>query len=125
MEHIIKMPLAYPVPGKPRTVDVIKTEEKGSDVNIASHMIDDGYKGLYQAVILVSNDSDLVEPVRIVREELRKPVIVLNPFPKSGSVELRKVATFVKPIRQGVLKASQFPDYLDDRSGVFHKPLSW
>ena len=37
---------------------LIKTEEKGSDVNIAAHMVNDGHKGLYEVAILVSNDSD-------------------------------------------------------------------
>ncbi len=44
---------------------VIKTEEKGTDVNIASHLINDGRKGEYDIAVVISNDSDLVEPVKI------------------------------------------------------------
>lgn len=125
LEHVIFMPLADPAPDTPKRVRVIKTEEKGSDVNIASHLINDGHKRRYEAAILVSNDSDLVEPVKIVRSELKIPVGVLNPIPNKPSHELRKYATFVKPIRKGVLAASQFPPTMQDAVGTFHKPPTW
>ena len=122
---MITMPLAYPLPGGPKHVRVLKTEEKGSDVNIAAHLINDGYQRRYEAAMLISNDSDLVEPVKIVRSELKIPVGVLNPIPDKPSHELRKYATFVKPIRKGVLSASQFPPVLNDSVGTFYKPSSW
>jgi len=125
LEHVISMPLANPVPGGQKRARVIKTEEKGSDVNIASHLINDGHKGRYDAAILISNDSDLSEPIKIVRNELKFPVGVLNPIPDKPSHELRKYATFVKPIRKGVLSASQFPPILQDSIGTFYKPPSW
>jgi len=125
LEHAVIMPLASSLTGKTQYVEVMKTEEKGSDVNIAAHLINDGYKGLYQAAILITNDSDLVEPIKIVRNELDLPVGVLNPRPATPSHELRKFATFVKPIRQGVLAASQFPTTLKDATGTFHKPPRW
>lgn len=125
LEHEIMMPVANPAPGAPKHVRVIKTEEKGSDVNIAAHLINDGHKQRYEAAILVSNDSDLVEPVKIVRNELKFPVGVLNPIPDKPSHELQKFATFVKPIRKGVLAASQFPDVLKDAVGTFYKPSTW
>jgi uncharacterized LabA/DUF88 family protein len=125
LEHAVSMPLVSSLPGKPKYVDVMKTEEKGSDVNLAAHLINDGYKGLYQVAILVTNDSDLVEPIKIVQSDLKLVVGVLNPRPVTPSHELRKFAAFVKPIRQGVLAASQFPTTLKDRTGIFHKPAKW
>jgi uncharacterized LabA/DUF88 family protein len=125
LEHVIFMPLAEPVPDMPKRVRVIKTEEKGSDVNIASHLVNDGHKKRYEAAILISNDSDLVEPIKIVRGELKIPVGVLNPIPDKPSHELRKHATFVKPIRKGVLAASQFTPTLQDAVGIFYKPPTW
>lgn len=124
LSHERMMPLAGCPPGNQQFVKVIKTEEKGSDVNIAAHMINDGYKGLYQVAVLMTNDSDLVEPVKIIRQELNLVVAVLNPH-KKPSYELRKHASFVKPIRKGVLKVSQFPPVLEDAKGTFHKPSSW
>ena len=125
LEHAVSMPLASSRPGKTKYVNVMKTEEKGSDVNIAAHLINDGYKGLYQVAILVTNDSDLVEPIKIVQNDLKLTAGVLNPRPVTPSQELRKFATFVKPIRKGVLAASQFPNTLIDRTGTFHKPAKW
>jgi len=125
LEHEATMPVAGSLPGNPHYVRVIKTEEKGLDVNIAAHMINDGYKDVYQVAILLSNNSDLVEPVKMVRNELKLPVGVLNPRPASPSQELRMHATFVKPIRKGVLAASQFPFTLKDTTGTVHKPPRW
>ncbi|MCX6754462.1 MAG: NYN domain-containing protein [Candidatus Nomurabacteria bacterium] len=103
---------------------VIKTEEKGTDVNIASHLINDGYKGLYDMAIVISNDSDLVEPIKIVIEELNLPVVVISPYEKN-TIELKKIASFVKKIREGVLKESQFAGIISDSVGDIVLPESW
>lgn len=63
----------------PKRVFVDKTEEKGSDVNIAAHLLRDAYNHAFEVAVLITNDSDLVEPVRIVRHELNLPVGILNP----------------------------------------------
>ena len=73
LSHEIMMPLANPPPGGPKYARVIKTEEKGSDVNIATHLINDGYTGNFEVAVVLSNDSDLVEPIKIVRQELNLP----------------------------------------------------
>ena len=125
LEHEIMMPVANPAPGAAKYIKVIKTEEKGSDVNIAAHLLNDGYKAGYQVGVIISNDSDLAEPIRLVRQELKLPVGILNPIPAHPSHELQKAATFMKPIRKGVLSASQFPPRLIDAVGEFHKPPSW
>jgi uncharacterized LabA/DUF88 family protein len=125
LEHDIMMPLANPPKRGSKYVRVIKTEEKGSDVNLAAHLVNDGHNRSFQVAVIISNDSDLVEPIKIVRQELNLPVGILNPIPKRPSYELRKHATFVKPIRKGVLQASQFPSRLRDTTGPFHKPPTW
>jgi len=125
LTHPVRLPLVNPIPGQNSYAEVIKTEEKGSDVNIATHLLHDGYQGAYGVAIVISNDSDLVEAIKIVRNELNKGVIVLNPRPNSPSQELKRTATFVKDIRQGVLAASQFPNTLQDKNGTFTKPASW
>jgi uncharacterized LabA/DUF88 family protein len=120
----VNMPRADSTPGKMKYVKVIKTEEKGSDVNIATHLLSDGFRGQYQAAVIVTNDSDLLEPVRIVRRELKLVVGILNPHERASRV-LAREASFVKPIRRGVLKASQFPTQLKDANGVIRKPKQW
>jgi len=103
---------------------VDKTEEKGSDVNLASHLLRDAYTGKFEIAVLITNDSDLAEPVRIVAQELGLPVGILNPH-QFHSRELRQYATFLKRIRQGDLAASQFPRTVTDRKGTFAKPAGW
>lgn len=118
------MPLAGQPVGHPKYVKVVKTEEKGSDVNLAVHLINDGHKHDYEAAVLITNDSDLLEAVRIVREDLYLTVGILNPHPRPSQVLLQH-ASFIKPVRKGALAASRFPPTLTDQDGEFYKPLSW
>jgi hypothetical protein len=122
LTHSVSMALTGVTPTKRVWVD--KTEEKGSDVNLASHLLRDAFRGALQVAVLITNDSDLAEPVRIVRQELNLPVGILNPH-QQHSAELKRLATFVKRIRQSDLIASQFPPALTDAKGAFHKPSSW
>lgn len=120
----VKMPVAGSSANSPRYVRVVKTEEKGSDVNLATHLLMDGFKNDYEMAVLVTNDSDLLEPIKVVRYELNLPVGLLNPHKKPSRALLPHVA-FVKQIRKGVLAASQFPAAMTDKQGNFHKPASW
>lgn len=124
LSHAVRMPLATPAPGGPRFADVVKTEEKGSDVNLATHLISDAYEDRFDVAVLITNDSDLLGPVQLVAQRLGKKVGILNPQ-KRASFVLKAAATFFKPIREGVLKASQFANPLTDASGSFRKPPNW
>lgn len=111
--------------GQPyKWVRVVKTEEKGSDVNLATRLLHEGHTNQYDAAVVVTNDSDLLEPVRIVRQELGKVVGLVCPS-KHPSIALTREATFVKRIRSGLLKVSQFPAKLTDAAGTFHCPPEW
>jgi len=128
LAHPVRMPLATSLqPGQTvQYVEVMKTEEKGSDVNLATHLLHDAHRNAFTLAIVISNDSDLVEPIRIVRSELGKRVGVFNPQKqRHPSVELMKNADFVKNIRSGVLRMCQFPASLSDSNGTFHKPPEW
>jgi uncharacterized LabA/DUF88 family protein len=103
---------------------VIAMGEKGSDVNLASLLLADGFRGDYEVAAVVSNDSDLVLPIRLVRKQLRLSVGLLKPGERFA-VELTKAATFYKPIREGVLAASQLPQQLVDANGTITKPSTW
>jgi hypothetical protein len=122
----VRMPSARPprLGSRRRMLEVIKTEEKGSDVNLATLPVAHAYQDRYEAAIVLSNDSDLVLPTRIVREELRLAVGILNPH-KRFSAELSNGAAFRRSLREGVLAAAQFPDELTDAHGVVRKPGRW
>jgi hypothetical protein len=121
LAHEIYMPRAD---DPAQTVKVIKTEEKGSDVNLAAHLVNDAHQGRFETAVLITNDSDLLEPVKIVRRELNLSVGLLNPH-RRPSWALKAEAIFIKPIRRGVLKVSQFPKRLQDANGPFYKPAIW
>lgn len=118
------MPLSNSPKKKPKFVEVIRNEEKGSDVNLATHMLIDAVRRDYELAALVTNDSDLLEPIRFVRNDLGLKVGLLNPQTRASSI-LTPEVDFIKQIRKGVLKASQFPDGLSDDVGRFQKPKKW
>jgi uncharacterized LabA/DUF88 family protein len=89
LAHTVRMPLANPPASGPKTVEVVKTEEKGSDVNLATHLLYDGFKNDYEVAVVVSNDSDLLEPVRVARS-LGLTVGVLNPQKNRPAYFLRR-----------------------------------
>jgi hypothetical protein len=105
---------------------VIVREEKGSDVNLASMLLVDGFRGDYEVAVVISTDSDLALPMRLVRTRLQLPIGLLKPgTPRRFANELVRAATFYKPIRKGVLAASQFPPQLTDAHGTITKPSAW
>lgn len=124
LSHDVVMRLSNPRPGENPFVHVIKTEEKGSDVNIASHLLVDAAKDAMDCGVLVTGDSDLTTPVRMARHVFGKKVGVINPQ-KHDCKTLRAVATFYKHVRPAALAASQFPDELTDAAGTFRKPAEW
>ena len=106
------------------TVEVLKTEEKGSDVNLASYVLTDAYERDYDIAVVISNDSDLAYPLDYVKRRLGKIVGLLNPHQRP-SFQLRTSATFYKQIRASVLPICQFPNILFDKDGSFHRPSEW
>lgn len=93
----------------PEVVKVYKTEEKGSDVNLASHLLFDAFKDRYGIAAVLSNESDLVEHIRLVTQELGRPVGLLTPVP-SPHPQLHAASSFLRRIRPEYLRNAQFPD---------------
>jgi hypothetical protein len=124
LTHTVTMAVEVP-PGQPqRYARVIKTEEKGSDVNLATHLLHDAHMGRFEVAVVISNDSDLLEPMKIVRRELGKTVGILNPHQIPSRALLPHI-DFMKQIRAGVLGAAQFPATMTDARGTFTKPATW
>jgi NYN domain len=119
----VMMPYAHPTTAT-RTVKVIKTEEKGSDVHIATYLLLDGFRGDYEVAVVISNDSDLIEPISIARKEFGLKVGVLNPH-NNVSWALKKCSTFYKQVDKTLLSACQFPPTLTDANGTITKPSDW
>jgi hypothetical protein len=114
--------------GMTPTLKVWKTEEKGSDVNLASHLLIDGFQDGYDLAVVVSNDGDLEFPIRYVREEIGKPVAILDGHPHRNhnlAPTTMPPGSFYKRIRKGPLAACQFPVEMTDGAGTFHRPPEW
>ena len=108
-------------------VRVVKTEEKGSDVNLATHLLCDAFDNAFDRALVVSNDSDLVLPIDRVVNCFHKRVGVVI-VPRKGrppADRLRQAASFHKIISPEFLAKSQFPPMLEDGLGKFSKPRSW
>lgn len=118
-----------PPPPAAQTVEVHKTEEKGSDVNVGTLMLVDAYENNCEVAVLVSNDSDLAMPLEVVAQRLNRPVVLVNPYDDNPNNKLRKQlgpAPSIRRIRHGLLAASQFPDPVAVSAGkTLHKPTSW
>ncbi len=119
-------------------VRVVRSEEKGSDVNLATHLLLDAFDDEFDAAIVVSNDSDLAEPIRVVQSRFDLPVGVAFPVlnrhrggrRRPPSNTLREVATFVRFItgsskNRRLLARCQFPETLTDDRGSFTRPPEW
>lgn len=124
-------PLAYKNPKypikPPQAVQILKAEEKGSDVNLASYLLKDCFEDNFDDAVVISNDSDLAKPVEIVVNHCAKPVKVINPNRREYlSRELTDVASsFYPTINMSAYRNSQFNNTLTDSTGAFTKPSTW
>jgi hypothetical protein len=89
-----------------------------------SRLVSDAYEGNFDVAVLITNDTDLLAPVTLVSKRLQKPVGILNPG-RRPSPTLSHAASFVRRIRHGALRASQFPVELRDAKGSFGMPDTW
>lgn len=68
-------------------------EEKETDVNIALHMLDDAYNDKFDRALLISADSDLTPPIRMVLDRFPdKQVRVITPIGRNHSLGLVNAA---------------------------------
>ena len=108
-------------PGPP--VHIIKTEEKGSDVNLAVHMVNDAWAEDYDCLAIISNDSDLAEAMRIVKSERKKKVALIAMPGRRTAHKLRINSTFIRTAKPVNLEKNQLPDTIPDTK--YTKPIDW
>lgn len=119
------MALVDPAPTGPRTVEVHKTEEKGSDVNLATMLLVDGFDRLYDEAFVISNDGDLAEAISQANARFG-PVHVLSPHHPAKVHEIKQAAASYGPLDVGDLAACQFPERLVLPSGrTIQRPPKW
>ena len=122
--------LVHPAPGQNPEVRVYQTEEKGSDVNLATHLILDGVEGLYEQAVVISNDSDLEAPIRECNRRFG-PVHIVSPYPfgpqyKNYSNDLRSAAASYVALDPALVGAAQLPDVVHLPNGKqVWRPDTW
>ncbi|WP_284305626.1 NYN domain-containing protein [Mobilicoccus caccae] len=105
-------------------VSTLHQEEKGSDVNVATHLLTDVLDGAVDAVVVVSNDSDLKLPINRVRE--RVPVGMVNPAGGNTAGDLRGQPTDGAGCHWWrTLRPTDFRHQLPTIVGGITKPERW
>ena len=101
-------------------------EEKKTDVNIACQMLNDTHLNRYDCCYVVSGDSDLVPPLKIIKENHPdKQAIVAHP-PHRKSKELCQTADGWFFINEQRLKNSQLPEkVVSTHDGEIIRPAEW
>lgn len=104
----------------------IRHEEKMTDVNIASQLLVDAYENRFDTAVVVSGDSDLTTPIKMIRQRFpEKRVIVAFP-PNRRSDQLKKAANGTFVIGQDKLRQNLMPETVTTASGyVLHRPATW
>jgi uncharacterized LabA/DUF88 family protein len=114
-----------PIPDAMFMVSYAHREEKGSDVNVASHLLVDVLTGAVDAAVVISNDSDLRFPIQ--RARMHVPVGLINPSAKYLAGALRGNAMdgvgrhWWRSLSVADLKAHQLPSSV----GGLSRPMGW
>ena len=127
MGRFLSKRIVRPLVSDPETyVEVHDTEEKGSDVNLATYLLKDAYEDKFDVALVMSQDTDLIEPLRIVRHELDK-VLGVAWFDRSQPGKRHKRnASFIRHVSNTMLRESQFPDPVIGKGGRrIPKPEEW
>lgn len=101
-------------------------EEKETDVNIAVFLVREAYNDSYDQAIIVSGDSDLVPPVRLLKDIFpRKKVKVICPPERLHSKELGSIAHKRAKIKTIHLERNLFPDKIASNNGLILRPRNY
>lgn len=114
----------------PNFIKVYKTEEKGSDVNLALEILNDAWLNAYDCAVVVSNDSDLAAALRLVKSQHHKKIGLIFPNTdrkRKPSKALSQYADFIKFIRHHILQDSQLPEKIINQYNgeEIYKPKNW
>jgi len=99
--------------------------EKGSDVNLASHLLRDAFLNSLEAALVISGDSDLATPIRMSRD-YGVNVKVVIPNKNVASDALRRVSTHIEELHISDLGDFQLPrSFITQKGGNIVRPESW
>ena len=117
--------LVNPINGR-RDVTVWNTEEKGSDVNLAVHLLNDAWLDVYDCAVVVTNDSDIAGGMELVKKHRNKFLGLVPPIRRKQREpvqQLKQHTNFVRRITPTMLKYSQLPTAIPGTK--LRKPERW
>nr|DAF74573.1 MAG TPA: NicB-like protein [Caudoviricetes sp.] len=125
--HKTQMPLAKEwEKGRIKTVEVIKTEEKGTDVNLAVQMVADAKDDKFDYALLFSNDSDMAYAVKIAVKDCGKMVGLFVDRHATSFPSLKKNVLHIKKLTPTIFASNQLPDKIITTEGrTINKPAEW
>ncbi|AOZ11213.1 antitoxin Xre/MbcA/ParS toxin-binding domain-containing protein [Cupriavidus malaysiensis] len=110
-------------------VPIWKLEEKQSDVNLALHAYHDAMTGQIDQAVIVSNDTDLVPALRMIRENTGAMIGLVVPtrdHERRPNADLTKYCHWVRHhLKEQELAASQLPRVVPGGRSPTIKPDSW
>lgn len=113
-------------PGSPPSIVQVEVlEEKGADVNLASWLVYEACQDAFDAAVVVSDDSDLIGPVRMVQDRLHKDVFVIHLRNRRSS--FAHAAKYVyRGDKSHFFVKNQLPDVIDLPNGqMVRRPSAW
>ena len=125
--HKTKMPLAKDFDaGKISMVEIIKTEEKGTDVNLAVQMAVDAKDNSFDYAMLFSNDSDMAYSVQIAVRDCEKKVGLYIDRNAISHKVLKENTCYIRRLTPSFLAKHQLPNEIKIQTGrVITKPKDW
>jgi NYN domain len=130
IEYLDQLGAPLTAGARPIVVGVAQREEKGSDVNVAAHLLLYCLTGVVDAAIVISSDSDLAFAVQAARTKV--PVGAVNPSPNYLAGALRGNATdgvghhWWYRLTPSDFRSSQPADPIPDgQQAPLTKPPSW
>jgi len=105
----------------PNRIKVWHVEEKGSDVNLAVHLLNDAWHDKYECAIVISNDSDLVEGINLAKA--RGKIVGIITTKNKATAKLMSVASFHLRLDKDYLKNCLLPDTIPGTT--IRKPDEW
>lgn len=102
------------------------SNEKMTDVNIATHLIVDAFNDKYDTAILISGDSDLVPPIKAIHNHFNNKAISVFFPPERHNLTVAGAARGSQIIGKKKIKDHQFPLNVTKKDGyVLTKPEGW
>ena len=87
------------------------------------HLLNDSWLDAYDCGVVVSNDSEVAEAMRLVRAQHGKRIGLVTPGPRRPSQQLKKHSDFARHIQTNGLQRSQLPDPIPGTN--IREPAAW